>query len=102
MTPNVIFLWRPCAAETNNLGSASWSRIEFVLRGSYVEEAAHTLSIGTARRFGYGYHRTVRHWRRWSLHKVPTTHASRPIHVDRGTVVLVVRWRTTAIARTHP
>lgn len=96
-----VSLWHPCAAETDHLVSRSRSRIEFVLRGSYVEEAATTQAIFTAQCYRYGYHRTVRHWRRWSIHKVPTTHASRPIHVDRGTVVLVVRWRVTSIARTH-
>ena len=95
-------LWRPSAADSPHLWSAPESRIEFVLRGSYVEEAATTQAIDAARSLGYGYHRAVRRWRRWSLHRVPTTHATRPIHADRGTVVLVVRWRTTAIARTHP
>ena len=70
-----------------------WSLATFVLRGGYMELAADTTSLALAAERGLGVHPTVRDWRRWSIHKVPTTHAHRIIHADRGTVTLVARWR---------
>lgn len=70
-----------------------WSFITIILRGGYIEEAAHTTVLNIAAERGYGVHSTIRRWRRWSIHRMPLTVAHRIIHADQDTLTLMLRWR---------
>lgn len=70
-----------------------WSFVTIILRGGYIEEAAHTMVLKLAAEHGYGVDVTVRRWRRWSIHRMPLTVAHRIIHADQDTLTLMLRWR---------
>lgn len=89
----LVALWRPRPDDELDLHTHPWSFITIILRGGYVEEAAHTSNLALAAERGYGVHRTIRAWRRWTVHRMPLTVAHRIIHADTGTLTLVLRWR---------
>lgn len=98
----MIYFWRPGDHRASDkLRANPWPSIEFILRGSYVEEGANTSMLELGLERGYGVHRTVRPWKRWSIHRTPTCVARRIIHADQGTVVLVARWFRTSTPRVY-